>query len=58
MHVFRDIGAKWFVPMHYGSFKLSFEDMDDPPRWLKEIAHRDNMSDHIKMLDEGVPVVF
>jgi L-ascorbate metabolism protein UlaG (beta-lactamase superfamily) len=58
MEVFRDLGAKWFVPMHYGSFRLSFEEMDAPPRWLREIAQRDGMSHHLKMLEEGVPQVF
>ena len=58
MHVFRDLGAKWFVPMHYGSFKLSFEDMSDPPRWLQEIARRDGLSHRVKILEEGVPQVF
>ena len=58
MHAFQDVKARWFVPMHYGSFKLSFEEMDAPPRWLKEIAHRDNMSHHVRMMEEGVPQVF
>ena len=58
MNVFRDLGAKWFVPMHYGSFRLSFEEMDAPPRWLREIAQRDGMIHHLKMLEEGVPQVF
>jgi L-ascorbate metabolism protein UlaG (beta-lactamase superfamily) len=58
MQVFRDLRAKWFVPMHYGAFKLSFEDLDDPPRWLREIAHREKMWHHVKMLEEGVPQVF
>lgn len=58
MDVFREIGAKWFVPMHYGSFKLSFEDLDAPPRWLKEIALREGLSHRVKILEEGVPHVF
>ena len=58
MHVFHDLGARWLVPMHYGTFKLSFEDLDEPPRWLKEIAHRDGLSHRVKILEEGVPQVF
>ncbi|HMJ89287.1 MAG TPA: MBL fold metallo-hydrolase, partial [Candidatus Acidoferrum sp.] len=56
--VFRDIGAHWLIPMHFGTFKLSFEAMDEPPRWLKEIAERDGIAHHIKVLEEGVPTVF
>ena len=58
MTVFRDLGAQWLVPMHFGTFKLSFEEMDEPPRWLKEIAHRDGLSHHLQVLEEGVPHVF
>jgi hypothetical protein len=46
------------VPMHYGTFKLSFEEMDEPPRWLREIAAKENLTQKLRMLDEGVPVVF
>ena len=56
--VFRDLGAKWFVPMHYGTFKLSFEALDAPPRWLREIAQREGLSHRVKILEEGVPQVF
>ncbi|MBI3850616.1 MAG: MBL fold metallo-hydrolase [Verrucomicrobia bacterium] len=56
--VFRDLRAKWLVPMHYGTFKLSFEAMDEPPRWLREIAHRDGITHHLKILEEGTPVIF
>jgi hypothetical protein len=44
--------------MHYGTFKLSFEAMDEPPRWLMEIAKAENLTSQIKILDEGVPKVF
>ncbi len=55
---FLDLGAKWLVPMHFGAFKLSFEDMDEPPRWLEEIAAENGLSDQLKILEEGVPEVF
>jgi L-ascorbate metabolism protein UlaG (beta-lactamase superfamily) len=50
--------ARWLVPMHYGTFKLSFEAMDEPPRWMREIAARENLARELRILDEGVPVVF
>jgi len=46
------------VPMHYGTFKLSFEDLNEPPRWLVEIAIKENLMHKVRMLDEGVPEVF
>lgn len=58
IRVFRDLRAKWLVPMHYGTFKLSFEDIDEPPRWLRELAHRAGLTSHLKILTEGIPEVF
>ena len=58
VQAFKDLRAKFFVPMHYGTFKLSFEEMDEPPRWLMEIAAAEHLTSQIKILDEGVPKVF
>ena len=58
MKVFRDLGAHWLVPMHYGTFKLSFEHIDEPPRWLRQIAKQDGLIDRVRILEEGVPQVF
>lgn len=55
---FGDLGAQWLIPMHYGTFKLSFEDMDEPPRWLRQLAQEQGISSKVRILDEGVPVVF
>jgi len=58
LHAFRDLGARWFVPMHYGTFKLSFEDLDEPPRWLGELAAHHGLTDRVAVLEEGLPRVF
>jgi L-ascorbate metabolism protein UlaG (beta-lactamase superfamily) len=56
--VFKELGSRWLVPMHYGTFKLSFEDMDEPPRWLMELVQQEGLAHHLKIMEEGVPEVF
>jgi L-ascorbate metabolism protein UlaG (beta-lactamase superfamily) len=58
LRVFRDLGAKWFVPMHYGTFKLSFEPLDEPPRLLEQLAHQQRLTHQLRILEEGVPHLF
>jgi L-ascorbate metabolism protein UlaG (beta-lactamase superfamily) len=58
IRVFKDLRAKKLVPMHYGSFRLAFEDMDEPPRWLKQLAHDHGMTKRLVFLEEGSPKVF
>jgi L-ascorbate metabolism protein UlaG (beta-lactamase superfamily) len=55
---FKDLRARFLVPMHYGTFRLSFEDLDEPPRWLLQVAAKENLTDRVKILEEGVPIVF
>ena len=56
--VFHDLSAQWLVPMHYGAFRLSFEDPEEPPRWLRELCDGAGLNDHLRVLEEGVPQVF
>ncbi len=55
---FRDLRADWLVPMHFGTFRLSFEDMDEPPRWLRQLAEAGGLSHRLRILSEGRPCVF
>jgi len=32
--------------------------LTEPPRWLRELAEQNGMTQHIRILDEGVPEVF
>jgi L-ascorbate metabolism protein UlaG (beta-lactamase superfamily) len=58
VQVFRDVRARWLVPMHYGTFRLSFEDMEEPPIRLRELARRAGLLHQLRILEEGVPEVF
>ncbi len=37
---FVDLGARWFLPMHWGTFDLTDEPLDLPPRELAEAVSR------------------
>lgn len=58
LQAFRELEARWLVPMHYGTFRLSFEDLEEPPRRLRELARRAGLASHLRILEEGVPQVF
>ena len=53
---FRDLGAEWLVPMHFGTFKLSFEAMDEPERWLRELAEAHGLTGLSMGMTEDYPV--
>jgi len=55
---FSDLRAKTMVPMHYGSFCMSYEPMEEPLRRLLTGARRFGVSDRIAVMLEGRPEVF
>ncbi len=55
---FRDLQARLMIPMHYGTFKLSQEPMDEPVRRLLDEAGRLNLLDRVLVLEEGITKVF
>ena len=58
VQAFLDLGARWMVPMHYGTFRLSHEPVDEPvPRLLAD-AKRRGIAKTICVLEEGVTKLF
>jgi L-ascorbate metabolism protein UlaG (beta-lactamase superfamily) len=55
---FLDLGARWMVPMHYGTFRLSYEPVDEPVERLKADAKRRGIERKICVLEEGVTKFF
>src|SRR5688500_14728839 len=38
LYAFEDLRARLMIPIHHGSFALSYERLDEPARWLAEIG--------------------
>src|SRR6516165_2938404 len=53
-----DLGARWMVPMHYGSFRLAYEPVEEPLPRLLEAARQRGISNKICVLEEGVTGLF
>lgn len=49
-----DLGARLMIPMHYGTFRLSEEGLEDPVRDLRaELARRGSAAPVVSVLEEG-----
>jgi L-ascorbate metabolism protein UlaG (beta-lactamase superfamily) len=55
---FLDLKARWMVPMHYGSFRLSHEPVEEPLQLLQQEAHAAGIEDRVVVLEEGVTRFF
>jgi L-ascorbate metabolism protein UlaG (beta-lactamase superfamily) len=55
---FRDLGARWMVPMHYGSFRLGHEPIDEPLARLIHDAGRQGVERQLRVLEEGITQVW
>jgi len=41
------------VPIHHGAFALSYELLDEPVRWLVELAKTRGVRDHVLVMAPG-----
>lgn len=58
IQAFLDLGARWMAPMHYGSFRLSYEPVEEPVPRLMAAARQSGIESKICVLEEGVTRLF
>ena len=58
IEAFMNLGAKTFVPMHFGTFRLSYEPLHEPPDRLIRNGAQRQILEQICILNEGEPRIF
>jgi len=53
VQAFRDLGARWMIPMHYGTFRLSHEPMHEPLELLEKESRAVGVKEKVLVLEEG-----
>ncbi len=58
LQAFQELRANTMIPMHFGTFRLSYEPLHEPPQRLLEKALELQLLDKVRLLNEGEPAVF
>lgn len=57
VQAFQELRAKYMIPMHYGSFRLSYEPLHEPLERLLRKVQEHRLENAVKVLNEGEPTV-
>jgi L-ascorbate metabolism protein UlaG (beta-lactamase superfamily) len=55
---FGELRSKTFVPMHFGTYRMSYEPMHEPAQRLMVAGNNAGILQQIRFLIEGMPQVF
>lgn len=58
LRAFLDLRARFLVPIHWGTFVLSYEPPDEPPRWIRQLAENAGLERRLALLEHGEGRVF
>jgi L-ascorbate metabolism protein UlaG (beta-lactamase superfamily) len=57
VYALEDLGSRLLVPIHFGSYQLSYEPLDEPPAWLRELARQRGLEKRVAILENGQSIV-
>lgn len=58
LYAFEDLGAEVLIPIGHGSFPIGYEPLDEPLRWLGELARERALEEKLLSLRHGETSVF
>ena len=53
VYAFEDLGARALLPVHHATFPLSYEPLDEPAAWLRELQRSRDLGDRLWLLEPG-----
>jgi len=58
LKAWRELGARYLVPIHWGTFILSYEPPDEPRAWLERLVREQGLEERVVILEHGQGRVF
>ncbi len=58
LRAFQDLRARYMVPIHWGTFIVSYEPPEEPIEWLARLAAGNGLSERVVILKHGQTRVF
>ncbi len=53
LFAFEDLRSRTLIPIHHGAFALSYEELDEPVRWLLDLARERGVREHVAVMRAG-----
>jgi L-ascorbate metabolism protein UlaG (beta-lactamase superfamily) len=57
LRAFDDMQARHLIPIHWGTFRLSYEPIDEPIAWLERLSAHNGFNGRVKILQHGQTLV-
>jgi len=58
LRAFQDLRARYMVPIHWGTFIVSYEPPEEPVEWLARLAAGNGLSERVVILKHGQTRIF